>query len=57
MKLKLFSKCSCSPRDFDCGGYDYIVFRSKWFQFRWFYDNEHRFLYIHIGKKYWRFGG
>lgn len=51
LKIKIMKKCDC---DYDCGGYDYFIFRSKLFQFRFFYDNGYRFLYIHLGTKYWR---
>jgi hypothetical protein len=55
LKIKLFSKCACYKEGYDCGGFDYIIFKSKWFQFRWFNDNGYRFIYIHLGKKVWRF--
>jgi hypothetical protein len=54
MKIKLFSKCDCNNDGYECGGYDYIIFESKWFRFRWFNDNGAVFLYVHIRKKYWR---
>jgi hypothetical protein len=36
-------------------GLDIIIFRSKLFQFRWFTDCGYWFIYIHIGKRYYRF--
>lgn len=51
MKLKIMKKCSC---DYGCGGFDYLIFKTKIFQFRIFYDNGYRFLYIRLGKKYWK---
>jgi len=32
-------------------------FVSKYFQFRWFTDCREWFLYIHLGKRWWRFSG
>lgn len=54
MKLKIMQKCDCSDGEYDCGGFDYFIFRSKLFQFRFFNDNGTVFLYMHLGKKYWR---
>lgn len=50
MNLKIMEKCDCGIDD--CGGFDYIIVRTKLFQLRFFYDNGYRFLYIHLGKKY-----
>lgn len=36
-------------------GWKFLIVRSKWFQFRWFTDCGWWFLYIHLGKRYWRF--
>lgn len=33
-----------------------LFFRSKYFQFKLFTDCGEWFLYIHIGKRWWRFG-
>ncbi len=36
----------------------YILYLiTKLFQFRWFTDCGEWFLYIHLGKKWWRFSG
>jgi hypothetical protein len=47
MKLKLLKKHE--------EGLDVIIFKSKLFQFRWFTDCGYWFIYIHIGKRYYRF--
>jgi hypothetical protein len=52
MELRILEKCSCGYED--CGGFDYLVFITKPFQFRFFNDNGYKFLYIHLGQKYWR---
>ena len=31
----------------------YLV--TKWFQFRWFTEREKWFIYIHVGKRWWKF--
>lgn len=36
-------------------GTDFLIFRTKPFQFRWFTDCGYWFLYIHFGKRYFRF--
>jgi len=36
-------------------GWRFIYFISKPFRFRWFTDCGDWFLYIHCGKRYWRF--
>jgi hypothetical protein len=50
MKLKIWGTCDCG-----CGNRDFLILKSKVFQIRWFMDYSEWFLYIHIGKKYWRF--
>lgn len=51
MVLKIFEKCACSP---ECECKDYFIFRTKYIQIRFFNDYGHKFLYIHLGKHYWR---
>ncbi|GIN67099.1 hypothetical protein J41TS2_25200 [Bacillus sonorensis] len=51
MKLKIMGKCDCHE---ECEGRDYFIFITKYFQVRLFNDYGYRFLYIHIGKKKWR---
>ena len=51
MKLTIMEKCDCDEK---CEGKDYFIFRTKYFQFRFFDDYGTKFLYIHLGKKYWR---
>jgi hypothetical protein len=34
-----------------------LIFITRLFQFRWFTDCDEWFLYIHIGKRWWRFSG
>lgn len=53
MKLRILRPCECG--DDKCEGFDYLIFRSKHFQIRWFIDYGTVFLYIHLGKKYWSF--
>jgi hypothetical protein len=50
MKLRVWANCDCG-----CDERTFISFRSKPFQFRWFMDCGEWFIYIHIGKRYWRF--
>lgn len=52
MKLRIMRKCNCGFEH--CEAIDYFIFRSKWFQFRFFDDYGHKFLYMHIGEKHWR---
>lgn len=54
MKLIINEKCDCSE---DCEAKDYIIFKTKFFQFRSFDDYGTKFIYIHLGKKYWRWVG
>lgn len=54
MKLKIMQKCDCYKEGYECGGFDYFIFISKLFQIRFFNDNGYKFLYIHLGEKYWR---
>lgn len=51
MILRIMEKCDCSN---DCEGKDYFIFKTKLFQIRVFNDYGHEFLYIHVGKRYWR---
>lgn len=53
MILKVNEKCDC---DEECEGKDYLIFKIKHFQVRLFNDYGHKFLYIHLGKKFkrWR---
>ena len=41
----------------DYQGTHIFQFITKPFQFRWFTDCGEWFLYIHLGKKWWRFSG
>jgi hypothetical protein len=50
MKLKIWGTCDCG-----CGERIFFSFISKLFQFRWFMDCGEWFLYIHLGKRYYRF--
>lgn len=52
MRLRLFEKYYTNNK---FQGWYLIIFRSKLFQFRWFTDCGDWFLYIHLGRKYWRF--
>lgn len=51
MVLKIMEKCPCSD---GCEGKDYLIFRTKYFQIRFFNDYSVKFLYIHLGKKFWQ---
>jgi len=51
MKLKIMKKCDCRE---ECEGFDYLIFRTKLFQIRFFDDYGYKFLYIHLGEKRWR---
>lgn len=35
----------------------HLVSKNKNFQFRWFTDCGEWFIYIHLGKRWWRFSG
>ena len=50
MKLKVMGRCSCG-----CGERVFFSFISKLFQIRWFMDDGFWFIYVHLGKRYWRF--
>ena len=55
MKLILFEENDFYKDRYKGECFNYIIFISKYFQFRWFKDFEEWFLYIHLGKKFWRF--
>lgn len=44
-------RCDCSK---GCEGFDYFILVTKYFQVRCFDDYGTKFLYIHLGKKIWR---
>jgi nuclear transport factor 2 (NTF2) superfamily protein len=54
MKL-IINKQNPEPMYRDCK--QYLILITKPFQFRWFTDCGEWFLYIHLGKRYWRFSG
>lgn len=51
MKITINKKCDC---DENCEAKDYFIFKTKSFQIRFFDDYGTKFLYIHLGKKIWR---
>jgi hypothetical protein len=52
MKLIINKRCNYGFEE--CEAVDYFIFKSKPFQIRFFDDYGTIFLYIHLGKKYWR---
>jgi hypothetical protein len=50
MSLVVMGKCECG-----CGNRNYLIFISKLFQLRWFQDYGDWFLYVHFGRRYFRF--
>lgn len=57
---KLYGREKKQPFEFKVmrryyNGWKFLILRSRLFQFRWFTDCGYWFLYIHIGKRYWRF--
>jgi hypothetical protein len=54
MKFRLFKECSCRPEG-GCGKFDYVEIKSRFFGFYWFVDCGEWFIYITIGKRWWRF--
>jgi hypothetical protein len=51
VKLKINKKCDCCG---ECEEKDYFIFTTKIFQLRFFDDYGTKFIYIHLGKRYWR---
>jgi hypothetical protein len=56
MILKINEDYRTSNNSYQGKFYFYLVTRKGNFQFRWFTDCGDWFLYIHIGKNWWRFG-
>jgi len=53
MKIKLFKKYYTIHEGYQ--GIDFIIFKTKWFQFKWFTDYGEWFVYIYLGKRWVRF--
>jgi len=53
MKVKLFKKFYTHYGKYQ--GFDFIIFRTKPFQFKWFTDCGEWFVYIYFGKRWVRF--
>lgn len=52
MKIIINEKCDCDEM---CDTINYFIFKTKWFQIRFFNDyGGYKFLYIHIGDKIWQ---
>lgn len=51
MMLEIFEKCNCSP---ECEGKHYFTLKTKYIQIRLFDDYGHKFLFLYLGKRYWR---
>lgn len=51
MELRINEKCDCSE---SCDEKDYFIFRIKVFQIKFFDDYGTKYLFIHIGKKVFR---
>ncbi len=56
MKLILFEEDDFYKIKYSGECYNYIIFINKFIQFRWFREFGEWFLYIHLGKRFWRFG-
>jgi hypothetical protein len=52
LKLIIDEQCGCG--DPECEAIDYFIFETKLFKIRFFDDYGTVFLYVHLGKKYWR---
>lgn len=52
MNIRINKQCNCG--DPDCEARDYFIFKTKLLKIRFFDDYGTVFLYIYLGKKYWR---
>jgi hypothetical protein len=55
MKLILFEEDEFYKKDYPKECYNYIIFETKCFALSWFTEFDEWFIYIVLGKKYWRF--